>query len=541
MKFELIAIPAALLLCLLAPRLRWLRRLRRTWDLVAAQRGLSVVLVGFTALLACLAYAAVAGLPVPEYHDEFAYVLAADTYARGRLTNPPHPLWQHFESFHILQQPTYMAKYPPGQGLFLAAGTVLFGHPVGGVWLSFVLACAATCWMLQGWLPPRWALLGGLLAALHPRLLPDWGESYWGGAVAMLGGALLFGGLRRLLRQSSRGLAFFLGAGVALLMLSRPFEGLLASLPAAIVFLVWLVARPRPLKRPSSVAVVLPIILVIVATGAFLADGNYRVTGNPVRLPYAVHEEQYVVAPIFIWQAPRPEPAYRHAAMRDFYTTWHLDFYRWHQRDLAGALGTKALWLWRFYLQAVLGVPLVTLVWMVRDAWVRFALATCLLVVSGVLQVCCIFPHYAAPITCLILFLVVEGMRQLRVGGRRWRALKLGVPGLVVVFLTSSVLSAARQLPPDPDAWNLRRADLAGQLQGMGGKHLVVVRYPKDHLTYREWVNNRADIDGAPVVWARDMGGAGNQDLLDYFRDRSIWLLEVSEDSAVLKPYADAP
>ena len=80
------------------------------------------------------------------------------------------------------------------------------------------------------------------------------------------------------------------------------------------------------------------------------------------------------------------------------------------------------------------------------------------------------------------------------------------------------------------------RANLVAALSRTPDRYLVIVRYRPGHDIDREWVYNDADIDGAKIVWARDMG-AETDALVQYFRDRKAVVAEPDVNPSVTFPY----
>jgi len=518
---------------------------QRAFVRLARRRRLSVVLAGCSVIAIRAALIPILGVPQPRFNDEFSYLLAGDTFAHGRLTNPTHPLWIHFESFHIIQQPTYMSMYPPAQGLVLAAGQLL-GHAWIGQVLVTALMCSALCWMLQGWLPPPWALLGAALAVLRLGILSYWMNTYWCASVAALGGALVLGAWPRLRKHLHVGDAVLMALGLAILANSRPYEGLAFSIPVALAMLFWLAGRNHPAFGRSLPRVVVPICCVLLAAAAGTGYYYYRVTGNPFRMAYQTNRDTYSTAPYFIWQTPHPEPAYHHAVMRDFYR-WELSEFE-RNRTLTGYLSRAAekfISWWQFYLGILLTLPLLALPWVVRQRKMRLPLLVCAAMLAAFSVQTWTLPHYFAPAAGALYLLLIQGMRHLwqwsPAGRPMGRALLRAIPMLacaMILLRVTAVLTHTRIEPAWPRG-NLERAALLHQFKQLPGEQLVIVKYGSHHDVDREWVYNDADIDAAKVVWARDMGKDGNQELLQYFRNRKIWFLEPDNPSPQLLPYPD--
>jgi hypothetical protein len=508
---------------------------------LARRPRLAVLSVGLGVVLVRVALIPVIGIPEPRWNDEFSYLLSGDTFAHGRLTNPTHPMWIHFETFHIIQHPTYMSMYPPAQGLVLAMGQML-GNPWIGQLLITAVMCSAMCWMLQAWVPPQWALIGAILATLRLGILSYWMNTYWCASIAALGGALVLGAWPRLRRNLHPRHGFMLALGLVLLANSRPYEGFVFSIPVAIAIVAWFIARPLQIKKAIPALV---MALVVLAAGA-TATGFYydRVTGSPWLMTYQVNRSQYSAAPYFLWQKMRPEPVYHHAVMRDYYRGEAREF----QRNLtfSGYLqrGTqKFLEWWKFYLGPLLTVPLLALPWIIRQRKMRLPLAICAAMIAAFAVQTWTLPHYFSPAAGALYILLTQGLRHLYARRGILKDAALGIPILACAMIVIRVVAAATHTQIEP-AWprgDLERAAILRQLRAMPDEQLVIVRYGPDHDVNREWVWNRASIDSAKVVWARDMGDANNQELLKYFKTRRAWQLDADDPSPKLKPYAAAP
>jgi hypothetical protein len=473
------------------------------------------------------------GLPQPAIHDEFSYLLGADTFAHGRLANPQHPLSSFFESPHELVRPSYVSMYPPGQAMFLALGQVLFGAPFYGVLISNVFMLSAFCLMLAVWVPLRAGIVAAAFFAwtLSPAMY--WTDSYWGGSVAAGGAALvvLAVGLFRQRPTLLPGALF--AAGVLLLFWTRPYEG-------GVFTLAVLVAFARDIWRNRRRATLAVALAVLAAGAAWTCCYNKAVTGNPLLMPYVVHQRQYDVAPRFWFLPLAPEPQYSHPRLAAQHGSngYEVAEYRkrlqwpWWQRPLVRA--SWMLWTLEFGLLCALTIAfLIPLAW--RDPVFRRMAAVAFVFLAALSLESFAHEHYTAPgwpAAALILGLWTEYAWRRKIF-KKPLGILLGAL-LLLLFGDLAIWSAYGQYRlfksgrsvQQQYAWSYRRAALIRSLSALDRSQLVIVRYPSpDWKVGQEWVYNSAEIDRQRVVFAHDLGAEQDRALLDYYPDRAALLL----------------
>jgi hypothetical protein len=131
------------------------------------------------------------------------------------------------------------------------------------------------------------------------------------------------------------------------------------------------------------------------------------------------------------------------------------------------------------------------------------------------------FGHYAAPALVLMVLLAVAALRAM---AWRWA---WALPVVMVVYVGTAGYWVVDRALTYPESWGRVRQSVVADLLENPGDDLVLVRAAPKGDVHREWVYNLADVDRAPIVWARDMGEAGNAELVKYYRGRVVWVLDV--------------
>jgi hypothetical protein len=501
-----------------------LQRLKFWWRHLAKRRVLCVVLAGVIPVLLHLAFYP---RPEPSQADEFAYLLQADTFAHGRFANPARPEWEHFEQFHVISQPVFAAKYQPLPAVFLAVGQKL-GTPYYGVLFSAAITFSAVLWMLYGWLPPSYAMLGWVIALVTWGPSTYWMNSYWGGLVPALGGILVTGAWPRLRRAVTLRDSCLLGLGIVVLAASRPYEGLVLC-ALACGSLVWV--------KPGSWRWILGAAPVVAAGLAALLYYDFKVTGSPWALPYFVHDGEYAAIGSFIFQHPKTLlPLYHHPEFRTLFADWFVRdsaLYRNHPV-------TKFSFVWGFYFEYwPLVLAFACAPFALANRRLRWAAILLALFTLGLALLTGILPHYAAPGVGLLLLAQVGGLHWLRYWNPHGKPLgsvlvRVAMLALVVLFV-KDVIERPPSYTSGPADFKALRRNLIAQLDAAPGKQLVLVRYSPAHNPYMDFVVNGADFENAHILWARAMGAEADRGVIDYFHDRRIWTMEGDDPHPLLK------
>ena len=459
--------------------------------------------IAILALVVVIIRSTVVGDPHPPwYTDDFGYALTADTFAHGRLTNPPHPMRAFFSSLYVLQTPTYNSMYQSGPAALAAAGQVLLHRRAAALWIACAAAACAVCWGAEAVAPIGIAWLAGLLVAMHPVVL-EWMNHYHAAPFNAFAGALAIGGALRVRECRTWQAQTAMGIGIAVMANMRPYEGFVVAMIAFV-----LARRFVPLALGIAVCGLL-----------WTALYNRAVTGDPFQLPYNAYNAHYLSAPNFIWQRPYPPRQYPTQEMEKRYRIFRHYYERSRNwRDLSvsvvqrlremltAAIPTVPVPSQANSLRLIAAVPLLFAI--VRPRAIVAGLAAfivAMLIITWWPQT-----HYFGPAVSIFAAAYCAGVFEMIRRGLHALAF-VAVAACFTLAVWAFVTLLTR--PAEP---RVARVAVTEALNLRPGGHLVLVDADCEDLTF-----NAADIDASKIVWANQTADA--RPLLDYYRDREVW------------------
>jgi hypothetical protein len=359
----------------------------------------------------------------------------------------------------------------------------------------------------------------------------------------------VFGALPRLRDRGSLSAGAWLGLGLAINLITRPYEGIFLGL-SVILFLIPALRNARD-RRMITKGLLVATIVLLPAVGVTLLQ-NKRVTGNWTTLPYQLSQRQYGVPASLTFQSD-PVPQRELTPQQQLEYKAQLAF-----RSDRETIQTYLLRLeyrvrfYRFFFLPPLFIALPFFLWSLKEKRFQWVVLTLLLFALGINFFPAFQLHYLAAVTCLFVLMSVVGLERLsRISPEAARLTLFlafayfGFWYTLHLFDNKEISLAFRQYetwnglnhrnPERRIMVNRRLAELSTHLAALppiqvsmkpSDKLLVFVHYSPQHVFQDEWVYNDADIDASRVVWARDLGPAENEKLRAYYPDRTAVLLE---------------
>lgn len=238
----------------------------------------------------------------PAYHDEYSYLLQAETFAAGRWSYPSFE--QHselFDQMHVLNNGQFASRYFPGTGAWIAP-FVLLGHPWLGHQLAQALSAMLVFWIGRELSNAGTGFLAGLLYAFSPGLIL-FSNLLLGHHPTLVGLMFFQWAFLRMMRSPSIIAASCAGCGLSFAMLCRPMTAASVALPCGIAFAWWWIKGRWRLRKDNTVPLSTSLkwrTVVVAGMGVPLVAGftvlfvqNFEITGDPLKSPYQLYNDVY--------------------------------------------------------------------------------------------------------------------------------------------------------------------------------------------------------------------------------------------------------
>lgn len=473
---------------------------------------------------------------VPHLEDEHAFFYQAKVFATGLVINPAPPHYHAFYTpFVIHQDGAVFSKYPPGYSLLLALGVSL-GQP----WLVNALAAAlgilGTYLLGRDLFGRRTGLLAAGLGALSPMyiLLSGTLLSHTTTLALLTFFAWAFLRARRPDEPQRLDFALLAGALVGWALISRPFTAMAIGLPFALLAAWDFIRSPR-----AYLPVALRMGLAFGLVCSLLPMYNYAATGSPVTNTYRLW---------WPYDSAGFGPEYGPGGhnLDKALLNLRVDFPVFGQTLLGWPALFGVALQWPVIALGVL------LAWRRKAAWALLGLGFALVVAhlaywahSGGLY----GPRYYAEGMPFLWILAAHGLVKLTSGGwaaqHQWAAQTLRLrlvqaflPLAIVwgiLFVTFPRFQEARGL------YDISRDDLIA-IHNYGIENALVFvhdRYWTDYANL-SWLNTPRPENGE-IIFARDTGEPGNQEVIQTFPGRAIYYYNRYESQPLVAARSNAP